>query len=83
MKTTLDLPDPILRQAKARAALKGLSMKSFITQAIEEKLSADSRSARKPQGWRTVFGKAPKGAAAEVDAVIAAEFEGINMDDWQ
>ena len=30
MKTTIDLPDPLLRQAKARAALEGLTLKELI-----------------------------------------------------
>ena len=31
MRTTIDLPDPLLRQVKARAALEGLTLKELIT----------------------------------------------------
>ena len=31
MRTTIDLPDSLLRQAKARAALEGLTLKELIT----------------------------------------------------
>ena len=83
MKTTLDLPDALLRQAKARAALKGTSMRDFFVLALEERLDAEQRRPGKLQGWRTVFGKAPKGAAATVQAVLDDEFEKVNADDWK
>lgn len=38
MKTTIDLPDPIFRRAKATAAVEGLSLKAFITRAVEQRL---------------------------------------------
>jgi hypothetical protein len=37
VKTKLDIPDPILRGAKARAALLGISMTKYVSQALEEK----------------------------------------------
>ncbi len=48
MKTTVDLPDPLFRRAKATAAIRGVSLKSFIMQAVEESLDsrAPSLSAR-------------------------------------
>ena len=83
MKTTLDFPDALLRQVKARAALQGTSMRDFFVRAIEERLDAERRRSGKLQGWRTVFGKAPKGAAAAVQATLVDEFEKINPDDWK
>jgi len=83
MKTTLDIPESLLRQAKARAALKGTSMRDFFVQAVEAKLDAERKIPRKPHGWRAVFGKAPKGSAAEAQATIDGEFEKINPDDWR
>jgi hypothetical protein len=38
MKTTIDLPDPLFRRAKATAAVKGVSLKRFITEAVEQRL---------------------------------------------
>jgi hypothetical protein len=34
MKTTLDLPDPLFRKAKATAAERGQSLKEFVTEAL-------------------------------------------------
>ena len=35
MRTTLDLPDELLRLAKARAALRGMKLKDFVAEALE------------------------------------------------
>ena len=40
MRTTIDLPDPLLRQLKSRAALEGTTLKQLIREAIERGLSA-------------------------------------------
>ena len=42
MKTTVDLPDPLFRRAKATAAVNGVSLKSLITRAVEESLAKSS-----------------------------------------
>ncbi|MBP7951049.1 MAG: hypothetical protein KA004_15460 [Verrucomicrobiales bacterium] len=58
MKTTLDIPDDIFRQAKARAALRGISLRHFVTEALQEKVaspvSARPGSAEPP--WMQGFG---------------------------
>jgi hypothetical protein len=38
MRTTIDLPDSLLRQAKARAALEGLTLKELITSYVVQGL---------------------------------------------
>ena len=38
VKTTLDLPDPLLRKARALAARQGQSLREFVAEAIGEKL---------------------------------------------
>jgi Arc/MetJ family transcription regulator len=38
MKTTIDLPDELLRQAKARAALDGMKLKDLISRFVEQGL---------------------------------------------
>ena len=51
MRTTLDLPDPLLRQLKSRAALEGTTLKQLIREAIERGLSAPpvSERAKRPR----------------------------------
>lgn len=45
MKTTFDLPDPLLRRAKAVAAEQGRPLRELIAEAITDKLAAPSRRA--------------------------------------
>ena len=55
MKTTIELPDAAFRQAKAIAASRGLTLKQFFTDALEDKLrrcAADAASGGpKHHGW--------------------------------
>ena len=39
MRTTVDVPDHILRRAKAAASLQGKSLKTFVTEALEERIA--------------------------------------------
>lgn len=49
MKTTLALPDPLHRRAKARAAELGVSLTAFFRRALEEALAkASSKPKRAP-----------------------------------
>ena len=83
MKTTLEIPDPIFRRAKAIAARDGKSLKQFVNEALEVKLR-EGAGAGVPE-WRTLFG-AVKGHAAElrkIDAAIADEFERIDPEEWK
>lgn len=44
MKTTIDLPDPLFRRAKATAAHRGISMKALFTRAIEKDIDEPKMS---------------------------------------
>jgi len=83
MKTTIEIPDRVFRQLKARAALKGVTMKALVLQAIRDKLEADYADRVSEPGWRSVFGKAPAGSAEEVQDIIDKEFSEIDPEDWQ
>ena len=38
MRTTLDIPDELFRQIKARAALRGLKLKEYVTGVLQDSL---------------------------------------------
>jgi plasmid stability protein len=40
MKTTLEMPDDLFRKAKAVAALRGQSLKDFVTELLRRELDA-------------------------------------------
>ncbi len=41
MRTTIDLPDLLLKRAKARAAMRGVTLRTLFTEALEDYLSSD------------------------------------------
>ncbi len=46
MKTTIDIPDPLYRQAKIRAAERSTSLKNILLRGLERELSAGSEPAK-------------------------------------
>ena len=58
MKTTVEIPDPLFRKAKARAAERGPTLKEFMSEALQEKLMTKAGNARTGQPeWMEGFGK--------------------------
>lgn len=58
MKTTVEIPDPLLRKAKARAAERGQTLKEFMSEALQEKLTTKAANARTGEReWMEGFGK--------------------------
>jgi hypothetical protein len=47
MRTTVDIPDPTYRQLKARAALRGCSVKELILNGVEAELNVEKRGPAK------------------------------------
>jgi hypothetical protein len=83
MKTTIEIADPVYRQVKARAALRGQTVKAFFLEAVRDKLSAERSKRIGPTGWRSVFGKASKTAVADLQHTLDEEFSRIDPDDWK
>jgi hypothetical protein len=83
MKTTLEIPDDLFRQTKATAALRGESLKDFVTAALRAHLTSGTGPASPESGWRSVFGKARREEIEEVDRIVAEEFERIDPEAWR
>lgn len=84
MKTTLELPDPLFRKAKATAAERGQSLKEFVTEALRDKLArAEGRTAANEPGWMQGFGKLKRlhRETVRVQSAIDTEFEVIEPED--
>lgn len=59
MKTTIELPDPLFRQAEALAAARGVTLREFIAEALEEQIrrcAQDGRAAGREPPWMAGFG---------------------------
>jgi hypothetical protein len=82
VKTTLELPDPLFRKAKATAAERGQSLKEFVTDALREKLNPAPTDTSDP-AWMTGFGKLKRmhKETLRVQSLIDQEFEVIEPED--
>ena len=86
VKTTIELPDATFRQAKALAASRGMTLRQFFTDALEDKLR---RSTGDPAGrgheapWMAGFGALADLAQEHrrVGEAIAEEFEKLAPED--
>lgn len=48
MRTTLDLPDSLMREVKARAAIEGIKLKDYFARMVEAALQRPSLAASLP-----------------------------------
>jgi hypothetical protein len=81
VKTTLEIPDPIFRRAKSAAAERGIPFREFVTEAVKDKLIAESKAAGKP--WMTAFGKLRhlRKETNVINRIIEEEFEQVEAED--
>jgi hypothetical protein len=84
MKTTIEIPDPLFRKAKSKAAERGQTLKEFVGEALQEKLAAKASNVRlgEPE-WMQGFGKLRRlrKETARVQARIDEAFEVIEPED--
>jgi hypothetical protein len=86
VKTTLDIPDPLFRKAKSKAAERGQSLRQLVTEALQEKLAAKPAPTRRGEpGWMQGFGKLRRLRAEtrRVQARIDEQFEVVEPEDRQ
>lgn len=83
MKTTLEIPDELFRRAKVTAALRGQRLKELVNEALRGHLDEQAAGDAVRPGWRGVFGGATAEEVAQVDAVIEADLERIDRDEWR
>jgi hypothetical protein len=84
MKTTVEIPDPLFRKAKSKAAERGQTLKEFMAEALREKLAgkAANEVVGEP-GWMAGFGKLRRlrRETAAVQRRIDEAFEVIEAED--
>ena len=83
MKTTLEIADDLFRRTKATAAMRGESLKDFVTEALQAHLERNSTGASARPGWQSVFGQARLEEVEPVDTLVAQEFGRIDPDEWR
>jgi len=83
MKTTIDIPDALFRKAKSRAAERGQTLKDFVTDALQARLSTESGGRPDEPSWMQGFGKLRRlrKESARIRGRIEDEFEQIENED--
>jgi hypothetical protein len=91
VKTTLEIPDFLFRRAKSVAAERGIPLRQFVTEAVQEKLKTTSQE--KP--WMKHLGKlkhlglrhlGPKDSRKErrqIEKRVEETFEHIDRELWR
>ena len=82
MKATMDIPDATFRRAKSKAAERGIPLRQFVTEAIDEKLKNSSSITERP--WMKHAGKL-KHLHKEIDQIdrdMEEAFEKIDPEMW-
>jgi hypothetical protein len=82
MKTTLEIPNAIFRRAKSKAAERGIPLRQFVTEAVEDKLKTPSAAGQKP--WMKHLGKLKdlRKENVRVNKVIEEAFEKVDPEMW-
>lgn len=81
MKTTLEIPDFLFRRAKSLAAERGIPLRQFVTEAVQEKLKTTSQE--KP--WMKHAGKLKhlRKERKRIEQRVEETFERIDPEVWQ
>lgn len=82
MKTTLEIPNPVFRRAKSRAAERGIPLRQFVTEAVEDKLKLTRGMGAKP--WMKHLGKLKdlRGESCRINKLIEDAFEEVDPELW-
>jgi hypothetical protein len=84
LKTTIEIPDPLFRKAKSKAAERGQTLKEFVAEALREKLAPKAGTVQpgEPE-WMKGFGKLRRlrRETSRIQARIDESFEVIEPED--
>ena len=81
MKPTLEVTDAIFRRAKPVAAERGIPFRALVSEALADKLRAQSNRDSKP--WMKTFGKLRHlhKETTKINRIIEKEFDQIETED--
>ena len=85
MKTTLDIPDPLFREAKMVAAREGTTLRAVVTRALRSELQRSTVAGEGRPAWARTFGglRDLRSDTDVVNGAIEEAFGQIDPADWQ
>jgi hypothetical protein len=83
VKTTVEIPDELFKQAKVLAALEGVSMKQLIAESLQQRVMSQSQGAKTEPSWRRAFGamRSYRKENRRIERLIEQEFEQVEPED--
>ena len=83
MKTTVEIPDPLFRRVKSKAAERGQTLKEFMTEALQDKLTKPGEPGVGEPQWMKGIGKLRtlRSETARIQKHIDEVFEVIEPED--
>jgi hypothetical protein len=82
VKTTIELPDDLFREAKATAARRGTALKQYFREALQEKLAREGFfSESGPKQWPVPPPDVPIEELEQIDAFIERAFERVESEE--
>ena len=83
MKTTLEIPDVVFRRAKSAAAARGIPLRAFVTEAVKEKVAAETKAGERP--WLKHVGKLKHlhKESVRINRLIEEDSEKIDAEIWR
>ena len=86
MRTTIDIPEDVLRRAKATAAIRGVKLKDLIAQLLDSGLPKVVQPGREPESGRRNLPVLVPAADRQIPVLTNAELEEIflreDLDRW-
>lgn len=81
MKTTLEIPDFLFRRAKSLAAERGIPLRQFVTEAVQEKLKVMPQE----RPWMKHLGKLKHlhKENKQIEKRVEETFEQIDREVWE
>lgn len=82
MKTTLEIPDLLFRRAKSVAAERGIPLRQFVTEAVQDKLNLKP-GAERP--WMKHIGRLKhlRSETKRINKRINDAFEQVDQEIWE
>lgn len=76
MRTTIDIPDDLMKKAKKKAIEEGITLKELFTKTLEKELATSTGSGNTP--WKKLMGTGSANQLSPQDS----GFEGYSGPDW-
>ncbi len=87
MKSTIELPDALFREAKELASRKGLSLRQVVIEALAQKIRSEKDIASEKL-WLKAFKRLKvdpelKQSLEAIRQAVDTEFEQVNLEEWK